>query len=133
MAKRKRATVIVLKDGKVLLVKDRGVRAFSLPGGKIEKGESTVEAATRELYEETGIETKKAVRLKECDYESKFNYHKVCFIEAKNYEINLNKSELKDYMWWDTHAELAMYNHVKIVISKFKRSGYYQNNIQKKE
>ena len=33
---RKRATAVVIRDGKVLLVRDKGLVAFSLPGGEIE-------------------------------------------------------------------------------------------------
>jgi mutator protein MutT len=53
------ASIAVLSQNKVLLV--RRMRApsagmWSLPGGKIEGGESPREAARRELKEETGIE-----------------------------------------------------------------------------
>jgi 8-oxo-dGTP diphosphatase len=53
------ASIAVFKDGAVLLVK-RGRApkegAWSLPGGKIEPGETAPLAALRELKEETGIE-----------------------------------------------------------------------------
>jgi len=55
-----RAAVSVLchRDGKVLLVQ-RGREPYkgcwSLPGGLIELGETLREAATRELFEETGV------------------------------------------------------------------------------
>lgn len=58
-APRDGASIAVFKDRKVLLVK-RGrapfVGMWSLPGGKIECGESPRQAACRELKEETGIE-----------------------------------------------------------------------------
>lgn len=51
-------SVAVWRDGKVLLVQRghapwRG--AWSLPGGRVERGERLVEAAARELAEETGL------------------------------------------------------------------------------
>jgi mutator protein MutT len=53
------ASIAVFKDRKVLLVK-RGRAPFaglwSLPGGKVEGGETPRQAACRELKEETGIE-----------------------------------------------------------------------------
>lgn len=49
---------VVARDGRVLLVRrakppDRGLWGF--PGGRIETGETTAEAAVRELEEETGV------------------------------------------------------------------------------
>lgn len=53
------ASMVVLNQNKVLLVR-RGrppfARLWSLPGGKIERGETPGEAARRELKEETGVE-----------------------------------------------------------------------------
>ena len=52
------ASIAVFKDGAVLLVlRGRAPYAgrWSLPGGKIEAGESAAEAALRELEEETGV------------------------------------------------------------------------------
>lgn len=50
--------VVCLKDGEVLLIR-RGKAPrqgeWSLPGGRIEPGERAVDAALRELYEETGV------------------------------------------------------------------------------
>ena len=50
---------VVVRDGKVLLVK-RGHEPlkgrWSLPGGRVELGETLVEAVRREIREETGLE-----------------------------------------------------------------------------
>lgn len=53
------AGVLVVQDGKVLLVRRRvGPRqgTWSFPAGFIEFGEEPAEAAVRECYEETGLE-----------------------------------------------------------------------------
>jgi 8-oxo-dGTP diphosphatase len=59
LALRDGASIAVFKDRKVLLVK-RARAPFaglwSLPGGKVEAGETPRQAACRELKEETGIE-----------------------------------------------------------------------------
>ncbi|MEE8373596.1 MAG: NUDIX domain-containing protein [Dehalococcoidia bacterium] len=60
---RQRATAIVLRDGKVLLVKDRRARRYSLPGGGLKRREPAVCAAARELYEELGLEATKVTRV----------------------------------------------------------------------
>ena len=52
---------IVLKDGGILLVK-RKIQPFenmwALPGGFVNYGEKTENAAIREMFEETGLKTK---------------------------------------------------------------------------
>lgn len=52
------ASVAVFRDGKVLLAtrtRPPADRLWSLPGGKVEAGESLEAAALRELTEETGV------------------------------------------------------------------------------
>jgi len=49
-----RATVICEQDRHVLLVRKPRCR-WTLPGGKVERGESHAAAAERELQEETGL------------------------------------------------------------------------------
>lgn len=49
---------IVVVDGRILLVKRRyppGEGLWSVPGGHLEPGEDVLEAAVRELMEETGV------------------------------------------------------------------------------
>lgn len=48
------AAVIVAADGRMLLVRKRGTGAFMLAGGKIDAGETALEALRRELGEELG-------------------------------------------------------------------------------
>ena len=52
------ASIAVFRDGKVLLAQraqGAGAGHFSLPGGMVELGERTEDAALRELQEETGV------------------------------------------------------------------------------
>lgn len=53
--------VLIIKDEKILLGKrnkNPGKNTYSLPGGKLEFGESFEECARREVKEETGLEIK---------------------------------------------------------------------------
>lgn len=52
-----RVSAVVLRraDGRVLSVRKRGTARFMFPGGKPESGESPVQAAVREVAEETGL------------------------------------------------------------------------------
>jgi 8-oxo-dGTP diphosphatase len=64
-----RISVVVIEDGKILLVKHRkGNRQYwVLPGGRLEYGETFIDCAVRELREETGlvIEAEKFIFLSE--------------------------------------------------------------------
>lgn len=60
----KTAGILIIKDGKILLVKhglksDHMEDMYGIPGGKVEGGETTIDCAIRELKEETGLETKR--------------------------------------------------------------------------
>ena len=61
MARSEKAVVTVLcmvHDGTRLLLQNRvkaDWRGYTLPGGHVEKGESFVQAVTREMSEETGL------------------------------------------------------------------------------
>ncbi|AGF72094.1 NUDIX hydrolase [Corynebacterium halotolerans] len=53
-----RIAAVVLRDrtGRVLSVRKAGTEAFMLPGGKLEPGETGLQAAVREVAEELGRE-----------------------------------------------------------------------------
>ncbi|WP_327376583.1 NUDIX hydrolase [Streptomyces sp. NBC_01216] len=64
-----RVTGIVIEDGKVLLLNQDtdGPRTWSLPGGKVEDGETLEDALVREMREETGVEVEVGRLLYLCD------------------------------------------------------------------
>ncbi len=53
--------VVLNKKGQVLVVNQRG-KSWSLPKGHLEEGEETLEAARREIYEESGLKDLKYIR-----------------------------------------------------------------------
>ncbi|WP_207455403.1 NUDIX hydrolase [Herbiconiux sp. SYSU D00978] len=48
------AYAVIVDDGRILLTHWVGGRAWTLPGGGVEPGESPADAAEREVFEETG-------------------------------------------------------------------------------
>ena len=117
--KRQRATALVIRDGKYLLVRDKGRRHFSLPGGGIEKGEAALTAACRELGEELGLRAYKAERLFDYNSEESFNVHKVVLVHAGG-EARMNGRELDEYMWWDGKEDVPVYPNVSSIIARYQ-------------
>ncbi len=50
--------VVIVEDGRVLLVKRADFEVWGLPGGYVESGESLTECAVREAREETGLQVR---------------------------------------------------------------------------
>jgi ADP-ribose pyrophosphatase YjhB (NUDIX family) len=65
-----RVTGVVIESDRILLLDQDtgGGRAWSLPGGKVEQGESLGAALVREMREETGVEVAVGRLLYVCDY-----------------------------------------------------------------
>jgi len=63
-----RVTGILIEDGKILLVKQvvSNERGWSLPGGRVETGETIEQSMAREMEEETGLRTRIAKLLYLC-------------------------------------------------------------------
>jgi ADP-ribose pyrophosphatase YjhB (NUDIX family) len=67
---RVRVTGVVVEDGRILLLNqdtDTG-RSWSLPGGKLEAGETLAQALVREMKEETGLDIEPGRLLYVCDH-----------------------------------------------------------------
>ena len=75
-------TGIIVKNGKVLIIK-RGKQEiafpnmWTLPGGKVERGDSILKTLKKEIYEEVGLEIKD-----EIDFLNEYN-----FIRPDNYSV----------------------------------------------
>ncbi len=65
-----RVTGVVIEDGRILLLDQDtdAARSWSLPGGKVEEGESLAAALVREMREETGLEVEPGRLLYVCDH-----------------------------------------------------------------
>ena len=119
--KRQRATALVVKDGRYLLVRDKGHDKYSLPGGGMERGEAALTAACRELGEELGMRAYKAERLFDYTNQGSSNHHKVVLVHAGG-EPRINDLELESFRWWDGRERLPLYPHVTSIVSRYEGS-----------
>jgi len=113
---------------KFLLIR-QNVGHWSFPKGKMEKDETELETALRELREETGITECKILN----DLELVDNYTfkqgdqehvksvKYFVGEIKNPDVKLLKSELMDYIWleFDEAMKLITHESTKELFEKF--------------
>ncbi len=126
--KRRRATVIaeqdgnvLLIDGNVLLIKEKGANRYSLPGGGIERDESFMEAAVRELREETKLIAVKTEYL--FDHEGTTQYHKVIWALVRG-SVRIQRKELAEHKWWNTTDNVSMIDSATVILDKHLRGAY---------
>lgn len=116
---RKRGVAVVIRHGKVLLVKDQGVHKYSLPGGGVHRDERSSEAAARELHEETGLRAKKVTWIG--SFQSPVTNHRAYLIEAEG-RVHLKRhGELRTYIWWDMKKPFPVFSHVTEILKMLPR------------
>ena len=101
--KPRRASLIIIRNNRVLLARDDTLDFWSLPGGRIEPGESDEAAAARELREETGLELLGLEYLLE--YASDVRQHGVFRITVNDAEPTPG-NEIAELKWWDGHERI---------------------------
>ena len=80
-----RVTGILIEDNKILLVKQKYKdREWSLPGGRLENGESIENGLIREMFEETGLNVQIEYMLYTCDVpDTNYNLIHITFLLSK--------------------------------------------------
>jgi 8-oxo-dGTP pyrophosphatase MutT (NUDIX family) len=114
---RNRGVAVVIKRGKVLLVRHRGRNRLSLPGGGVKRGEPTVSAAARELYQEVGFHSILVECWKDCDFEGSRDYHKVCLIKTTGKAYVKSPDKIEEIAWWDMKKPMPLNPHVKHILN----------------
>lgn len=98
---RQRASAVIYRGNAILLVRDfsrRNIKVpYSLPGGKIERGEDPASAAAREVREELGLRAKNAEYVG--TYRSPYNEHHIVLLEVEG-EPRINSREITRFKWW---------------------------------
>jgi len=124
--KRRKGVAIVDTNKGILVVAGRS-RNFALPGGGAKKWETREKAAIRELYEETGLRTKRIKYL--FQYEGRLwrnhegktirNRTKVFLIESQGKPKP--RSEIKHINFWRPKTKIKVDNWAKEVIKIYLR------------
>ena len=100
-----RTVGVLVRDGKLLVQRERTGHEYALPGGHVKIGETTVDGLAREFEEETGasISVGKLLWTEECFWEwNGRKAHNIAFY----YEIELtNGSELADTGEFVSHKD----------------------------
>lgn len=123
---RYRATVVIIRDNKILLVRDKGKKDYSLPGGGFKKDETTIQAGIREacIEELGGLTVVSAERLYFCDLPNgRRANHKVCRLTVKGDPYIKRTYEIDKIVWWDMNSKIPIQGHVKYIVSILKERG----------
>lgn len=108
----KKARAILMKEGKIAVVKSERSGAYMLPGGRVEKGEEEIETIIREISEELGIDISKK------DIEGPFFSRQSSYWgEGANGEYELKKT-LTDFFIANTDQD---FNKEKMHLTKKER------------
>lgn len=134
-----RVTGVLLQNDKLLVVKQKlSNRMWSLPGGKLENGESIEECLRREMFEETGLHTQMEKMLYVCEKKnvSPPVIHITFLVTQVGGEITLPTNEFDenpifDVKWVDI-SKLPDYGFsckfVQIIENHFADAGKYMGD-----
>ena len=101
--------VIIEKDYKYLLVQQKNHESFglwNLPGGRVEPDEDIVDAAKREVLEETGYEVGSLEEIFEIEAHEYVNH--VFFGEIIDGDLKFQENEVVDAEWFSYEQIEAM-------------------------
>ena len=124
--------VIINNEGKVLLVYETTANFWGFPKGHVEIGETEIETAKREVYEETGLDVDVLEKFR---YVTKYkifrSINKTAILfpaRPKTNKVVIQESEIKDYKWCTKEEALSIMIHDNL--KKILKKAYKDLNIE---
>ena len=105
LKKEKSCGCIIIKNGKVLLVYEKNRNFWGFPKGHVEKGETEIETALREVKEEVGLDV-------DIDVEKRYTLNYIIrneidkttvlyIAKPKNEKLVVQENEIENVKWCD--------------------------------
>ena len=94
-------------------------------GGAAQKGESPLEAALRELYEETGIRVETLEKMGNMVYHQMLCHQYICVTDCKKDSITLQEGETVGYKWVSEDEFITFLNSGKMIPTQRERYDSY--------
>ena len=110
-----RATVVVINQDRVLLVKREGETRWALPGGRIAEAETPIERAAQSVTRATGLRITSLQFLGR--YEGRVSDNQVFLAETEG-ELQPNLQYIQDAIWWGGQEELPLQDHVNAILDR---------------
>ena len=113
--RRDRATALVVREGKVLLIRNKGRRRYALPGGPIEEREPGGDALARHLKEKTRLKVRSSYPL--FKHKGSESRHRVFRVDADG-KVRIRHKKLEAYVWWEGESDVPVRRSAREIISK---------------
>ena len=110
-----RATVVVLNQDRVLLVRRKGETLWALPGGRISDAEPAIERAAQSVTRATGLRITSIQFLGR--YEGRVSDNQVFLAETEG-DLETHLQYVQDVRWWDGQEELPLQDHVNAILDR---------------
>ena len=110
-----RATVVVINQDRVLLVKREGETRWALPGGRISDGEPAIERAAQSVTRATGLRITSLQFLGQ--HQGRVSDNQVFLAETEG-ELQPNLQYIQGARWWDGQEDLPLQDHVNAILDR---------------
>lgn len=107
-----RATAVVIRNDRVLLIQDRTYGAYMMPGSRVGPIDDHSDTVVRGLFDQTGLSAINAFHL--FNWESSTNRHSVFRIETVG-EVQIGNG-MAPFLWWDRQEDLRLFAHVNAIL-----------------